>query len=131
MTDKDAIRMLFSEILNKGRYELPDDLVGVMYVEHNPVPGHLPGAEGIRNKLKAFTLSFPDLQFGLEDCIAEGDLVAARYHREGTQKGDFFGIPATGRRVSVAGMDSYRFGDGKLVGHRDCADMQGLFRQPG
>ena len=131
MTNKDAIRLLFSEILNKGRYELLDDLIDATYFEHNPVPGQLPGAEGIRNKLKAFTRSFPDLQFVLEDCIAEGDLVAARYHWEGTQNGDFFGIPPTGRKVSVAGMDFYRFRNDKLVEHWDCADMQGLLRQLG
>jgi steroid delta-isomerase-like uncharacterized protein len=131
MTGKDKIRMLFSEILNRGRHELLDDLIDPSYTEHNPVPGQLPGAEGIRNKLEAFTRAFPDLQFVLEDCIGEGDLVAARYHWEGTQKGELFGIPATGKKVSVAGMDFYRFRDGKLVEHWDCTDMQGLLRQLG
>jgi steroid delta-isomerase-like uncharacterized protein len=131
MTNKDAIRMLFSEVLNKGRHELLDILIDPAYVEHNPVPGQLAGAEGIRNKLVSLILSFPDIQFVLEDCITEGDLVAARYLWKGPQKGDHSGIPATGRKVNVAGMDIYRFRNGKIIEHWDCADMQGLFRQPG
>jgi predicted ester cyclase len=122
--------MVFSEILNGGRQELLDDLIDPAYVEYNPVPGQLPGAEGIRKKLEAFMIAFPDLRFVREDCIAEGDLVAAWYYREGTQEGDFFGIPITGRKVSVAGMDFTGSGT-KNRGARDRVDMQGLMKQLG
>ncbi len=91
--------------------------------------GPASGCRWDTEQMKSVHAFISHLQFVLADCIAEGDLVATRYHWEGTHKGDIFGITPTGREVRVAGMDFYRFRNGKLVGHRDCADMQGLFRQ--
>ena len=60
-----------------------------------------------------------------------GSLVAARYHWEGTHKGTFLGIPPTGRRIVVRGMDFYRFADGRIVEHWDNVDEFGMLSQLG
>jgi predicted ester cyclase len=97
-TNKQRIRMLFEEVLNRGRVGLLDNLISGDYIDHNPVPGQGPGAEGIRNKLKGLREAFPDIRFLLEDLVAENDLVAARYHWKATQTGPFMGLPPRGTR---------------------------------
>lgn len=129
--NKQRIRMLFDWILNQHDEGLLDDLLAPNYVDHNPVPGQAPGAEGIRNKLKDLRAAFPDIRFFLEDLVAENDLVAARYYWKATHTGTFLGLPPTGKQVMVRGMDFYRLSGGKLVEHWDSVDQLGLMQQLG
>jgi steroid delta-isomerase-like uncharacterized protein len=131
MKNKNLVRRLFEEVLNGGRLELLDALIAPGYVENNPAPGQAAGAAGVKAKIEGLRAAFPDLRFVLEELVGEGAIVAARYHWEGTHKGPFLGIPATGRRVSVRGMDFYRFADGWLVEHWDNVDEFGMLSQLG
>lgn len=131
MGNKKQIERLFDEVLNQGKLEFLDELIPDSYVEHNPLPRQEPGALGVRQKVEALRAAFPDLRFILEDIIEEGDLVAARYHMQGTQKGEFMGIPASGHRVDVKGMDFYRLEDGRLMEHWDSVDQLSLMTQLG
>lgn len=129
--NKTLVRRLFDAILSQGRVELLDELIAPAYVENNPVPGQKPGAEGVKARLKTLRGAFPDIRFVLESLVAEGALVAARYHWEGTHKGTFLGIPPTGRKVVVRGMDFYRFAEGRIVEHWDNVDEFGMLSQLG
>jgi steroid delta-isomerase-like uncharacterized protein len=131
MDNKAPIKRLFAEVLNQGRLDLLDELIGEAYTEPNPVPGQLSGAPGIKAKLQTLRRAFPDLRFILEDLIGEGERVAARYHWEGTQQGEFMGLQPTGKKVSVRGMDFYRLQNGRIVEHWDNVDEIGLLRQLG
>lgn len=127
--NKEKIKILFDRVLNKGDDDYLDDLIADDYVEDNPVPRQEPGAEGVKNKLKDLRAAFPDIRFFPGEFVAEGDLVAACYHWEATHNGPFMGLAPTGKRVSVDGMDFYRFKNGKLAEHWDCTDMLGLMIQ--
>jgi predicted ester cyclase len=61
--------------------------------------------------------------------IAEGDKVMARLIVEGTQRGDFFGIPPTGKHVTWTAVDIFRFVDGKWVEYWLSTDSLGLLQQ--
>ncbi len=63
-----------------------------------------PGAEGLKQLMAAFYHAFPDVHMTDEDIIVEGDRVATRWTFRGTQRGEMFGIPATGRRITVTGI---------------------------
>jgi len=131
MKNKNLVRRLFEEVLNGGRLELLDALIAPGYVENNPAPGQAAGAAGVKAKIEGLRAAFPDLRFVLEELVGEGAIVAARYHWEGTHEGTFLGIPPTGRRVLVRGMDFYRFADGWLVEHWDNVDEFGMLSQLG
>jgi steroid delta-isomerase-like uncharacterized protein len=73
----------------------------------------------------------PDLRYTVDAVTAESDLVAMRYHWEGTQTGEMRGIPATGRRVRVEGMGFFRFTDGRLIEEWAVDDAMGLLQQLG
>ncbi|MEP6995467.1 MAG: ester cyclase [Acidobacteriota bacterium] len=129
--NKALIRRLFDEVLNGGKLGLLDQLVGSSYVEHNPVANQAAGGAGVRVKIEAMKAAFPDLRFTLEELIAEGEIVAARYYWRGTHKGTFLGIAPTGRRLSVRGMDFYRLEDGRLIEHWEIVDEFGMLSQLG
>jgi hypothetical protein len=79
----------------------------------------------------ALRRGFSGLRFTTEDIIAEGDLVACRFTMTGTNTGEFMGMPATGRAVSVPGVDILRFKTGKVVEHWGLTDELSLLQQLG
>jgi steroid delta-isomerase-like uncharacterized protein len=130
--NRDKIRRLFDEVLNAGKLSLLDTLIGAAYVDHNPSPGQPAGAAGVKGKVEALRAAFPDLRYTLEDLVAEGELVAARYSWRGTHKGEaFLGIPPSGKSILVRGMDFYRLRDGRIVEHWDNIDELGMLTQLG
>ena len=89
------------------------------------------GPEGVKRLAAMVHAAFPDLNFTIEDLIAEGDKVVYRYTIRGIHQNDFMGIPATGKAVKVTGIHIYRIGDGKLQEEWENWDMLGLLRQLG
>jgi predicted ester cyclase len=57
--------------------------------------------------------------------------VAARYMVQGTHRGEFLGIPGSGRRVTIQAVESYRLDGGKLAEQWVVMDALGLLQQLG
>ncbi len=74
---------------------------------------------------------FPGIQLTIEDTIAEGDQLAARFRLDGEHKGEFMGIPPTGRAIVLSGQTVLRFREGRIVERWTTADMFGLLMQLG
>ena len=77
------------------------ELVVGDFVELNPFPGQGPGRDGLASVLASMFAGFPDLHWSLRDTVAEGDRVVGLSTWTGTHRGEFLGIPATGRSVAV------------------------------
>ena len=90
-----------------------------------------PGVESIKQFYSAFWVAFPGCQLTFEDLIAEGNRVAVRFVVHGIHQGDFQGIPATGKQVTVPGITILRFVGGKCVERWSQADFLGLLQQLG
>jgi len=78
---------------------------------------------------KIFRPAFPDAKVVIHDLVAEGDKVVAYKSYEGTHKGEFMGIPATGKSISFKVMEIIRLQDGKYIDHWAVADAMGLLHQ--
>ena len=87
--------------------------------------------KGFRLKVGLFINGFPDLNVSYDFVIEEGDTVAGRYTITGTHQGDFAGIPATGKKISVTGHDFARLVDGKLIEHWGETDTMTMMQQLG
>jgi predicted ester cyclase len=75
---------------------------------------------------------FPDLRFDAEDILTSGDKVVARARVTGTNKGEFMGMPATGKSINVQAIDIVSFGnDGLAVEHWGVMDMMSMMQQLG
>jgi steroid delta-isomerase-like uncharacterized protein len=116
----------------EGNLDLVDELVGADYVNHSPgMPDQPEGPEGIKAIVKMFRTGMPDLRVVIEDVIAEGDKVVMRYRIEGTHEGELFGVPPTGRRVSIESVTVERVSGGKIREHWRVTDTLDMMQQLG
>jgi steroid delta-isomerase-like uncharacterized protein len=88
-----------------------------------------PGA--YKRQIALFLTGFPDLQFIVEDTVCEKDKVAASWTLTGTHKGDFLGIAATNKTVSIPGITIHQVVDGKILESQATWDAISLFQQLG
>ena len=95
------------------------------------MPGMPPTVEGMLQMLPAFRVAFPDLSVTLGELIAEGDKVAYRLTWTGTNTGEFMGIPATGKRVTVTETHVDQIVNGKIARHDGDTDQLGMLQQLG
>jgi predicted ester cyclase len=91
----------FNTAVRTGNWAALNDVLAANAVDHNPVPGQEPGLAGIKQILEASRTAFPDLQFRVEDMIAEGEKVVSRLTMRGTHQGDFQGILPKSTRYSA------------------------------
>lgn len=134
MRNKQSLQRLYDEVMNAHRVDAADDLITPDRPDHDPnlPPEFTEGREGFKRLFTMFIEAFPDLSFRNEHMVAEGDLVAAHNRMEGTHKGAFMGIPATGNSFSVYASDVCRFTeDGLIAEHWGVFDMGSLLRQLG
>jgi len=126
------IRRYFDELFGQGRVELLPELLAEDYVNHSPGSPDLPRTrEGVGMVVQALRRAFPDLRYAIEDVVVGERAVATRTTMTGTHRGDFFGLPATGRRVHVSQMTLERIRDGRIVAHHRVTDELSLMRQLG
>jgi predicted ester cyclase len=67
----------------------------------------------------------------IEDLIAEGDKVVARWRSRATHQGDYMGIAPAGKEVEFTGISVYRIEEGKIAESWSVEDQLGLMRQIG
>ncbi len=109
---------------------LYEGILAANYVGHSLLRGDMNREQRIQYVL-ATAPALPDLTYAEEDMLAEGDKVVTRYTARATHKGPFMGIPATGKQVSVKGIQINRFADGKIAETWDHMDYLGLMTQLG
>jgi predicted ester cyclase len=119
------------EVINEGKLELLDELLAPNFVNHFEQPGVPPTREGLKQSLKALRTAFPDLRYTVDDAILCGDKVVQRISATGTMKGDFMGIPATGKRASWTEIHIARGVEGRLTEHWAVVDQLGMLVQLG
>ena len=127
--NKSIFLRLFEEVM-KGNLAIADELIAEDYAQHS-VFGIPNGREGFKQFFMAFAAAVPDAQFVIEDVIVEGDKVVTRLTVNGTQTGALQGIPPTGKKFSMKGIDIFRVVDGKVVEHWDAVDQLGMLQQLG
>ena len=100
------------------------------YIHHNLARGDM-NREQMMQYFVELMSAFPDFNKSIDDMVAEGDKVVLRYTIEGTHKGTFAGIPATGKHVSIKGNEIYKIEGRKILEWWDFADYLGLMTQLG
>jgi len=74
-----------------------------------------PGIPGLKDHYTRLLKGFPDMRVEIDDILADGEKVAHRFTFNGTHKGEFLGVPATGKLVTASGMHLNLFENGKCV----------------
>jgi steroid delta-isomerase-like uncharacterized protein len=122
----------FVEFINTANEVLAEELVDANAIFHAPVsPDPFIGPQGYMKILGMMRSGFPDIQWTLEEMVAENDTVAARFIMRGTHQATFFGVPASGKKIQVQAVNFYRFSNGKIVEERGQPDLLALLQQIG
>jgi steroid delta-isomerase-like uncharacterized protein len=126
-----AIIRRYRQAHNQNDMAALDEIVAVDLITHSQLPNVPSGREGGKMVHQGAVVAFPDGKVTTDDLIAEGDKVVERFTLVGTHKGDFMGIPASGKQVRVTGMSIFRIANGKIVEHWGENDAMGLLMQLG
>ena len=122
----------FVQFINTADENLAQQLISPLAKFHVPTqPEPLQGPIGYLTIIAMMRSGFPDIQCKLEEMIEECDKVAVRYTMKGTQQGEFFGFPPTGKPIAVQAINFYRLVDDQIVEEYGQPDMLGLLRQIG
>jgi steroid delta-isomerase-like uncharacterized protein len=126
---KAIVRLTAKELWSKGNLAIVDEIYASNFVCHFIVGPDWQGREGVRQQVSKHRTSFPDWHEHIDDMIAEGDKVVVRFTSRGTHKGEFQGIPATGKQVNISEVAIYRLAEGKIVEQWGFPDIMGLLQQ--
>lgn len=128
--NKAIVNRSTEELWNKRNMALIDKLYATDFVMHDPLQGD-GDLEYFKQYARGALTGIPDLHIATDDLIAEGDQVVKRWTATGTHKGDFMGVPATGNRIEVTGIEIFRIAGGKIAEIWLNMDSLGLMQQLG
>jgi steroid delta-isomerase-like uncharacterized protein len=129
--NKANVRSFIEEVFNKQNLAIIDELIAEDYVVNGVGGQQLKGPDGVRMMITMYTTAFPDLHMIIDDLIGEGDTVACRFTTKGTHKGEFMGIPPTGKMVSISGYSFNRLKDRKQIETWGLSDWMTAMQQLG
>ena len=128
--NKTIVRRLFDELWNKGNLSVADELFAPTYTHHDAsTPDVGKGPESEKKRVTLYRNAFHDLRLTIEDIIAEGETVMARWSCRGSHKGELRGIAPTGKQFAISGVSIARFEEGKMVEGWINWDALGLMQQ--
>jgi steroid delta-isomerase-like uncharacterized protein len=129
--NKKMYTYVWDEILNKGKLETFNDSNWVKNAVVHASPNDIVGIDSIKAYYGNFLTGFSNIQFTVKDIFGEGDKMVKYWNFKGTHTGLFFGIPATGKTVSIDGTTLIRMDNGKIAEERDFFDNLDFMTQLG
>ena len=127
--NKDFIQVYTEDYWNKHNIAAFENYFTADFIVHF-ADGDLNG-EQYKGLCQAYFAAFPDLHITTDELIAEGDKVVKVWTANSTNKGDFMGIPATGKRIVIKGIEMFRISDGKIAELWASMDNLGMMQQLG
>jgi predicted ester cyclase len=109
--NKEIVRRFITEALSGRNVGLADEVLAPNYVNR------MTGADlaAFKGMLTGMSTALSDVRFEIDDLVAEGDSVVARWKMEATHTGSLMGETPTGKRVSSRGLTYYRLVNGQIV----------------
>lgn len=135
-SNKELIKRFVEELWNQRKLAVADDLFDndcyTIQLRSGRAPIPEPrGPEVIKAHISEWLGGFPDLQFAIEEMIAEGDRVSTLLLMEGTHTGQWLGIPPSGKRINIRMMTIHRIQNGKIIADLVIVESLGFFQQLG
>jgi steroid delta-isomerase-like uncharacterized protein len=129
--NKALVRRCIEEVFNNGNINALDEFLDPNVVHHSLPPGMPPNRESFKKFVSILLTAFPEFHIAIEDIIAEGNKVVGRATTSGTQKGDFMGIPASGKKATWGEIFIWRIESGKAVEMWAELDQMSMMQQLG
>ena len=133
--NKAVVRRWFDEVLSRGDMDALDAICAECHPQFAVIRGVMEpaplGMSGLKNLITSLRTAFPDLQAVVEEQIAEGDKVVSRVTMRGTQQGEIFGVPATGKSFAISGVSIWEVRGNLLIQEWVNWDALGMMQQLG
>jgi steroid delta-isomerase-like uncharacterized protein len=122
----------FLQFINTADENLAQQLICPVAKFYVPGQPEIPqGPKGYLMIIAMMRSGFPDIQWTIEDMVTENEKVAVRFTMRGTHKGTFFGVPATGKTITVQAMNFYRLAGNQIIEEYGQPNMFELLTQIG
>ncbi len=122
-----AVGAMFSS----GKMDDANKYIADNFIEHQLLPGQKPGLAGLKEMMGAMHAAFPDMKFTTNSITADSNSIWAQFTLTGTNTGPFMGMPPTGKKISVEGIDHLRMENGKAVEHWGFMEEKKMMQQLG
>ena len=93
--------------------------------------GNIEGIDAFKAYYNNYLTGFSDAEFDIVDVFGQGNKIVKHWNFKGTHDGDFFGIPATGKKIDLIGTTLVLMKDGKILQEQDFFDNYSLLSQLG
>jgi steroid delta-isomerase-like uncharacterized protein len=133
--NKAVARRHIDEVWNKGNISTLAETHAESYVHHDPHDpwkrNQQPGQEAVKKLVHFYRGAFPDIRLTIDEIVAEGDVVVARFSSHATHTNEVGNILPTDKIVEITGVFWWRFAGGKIVEGRSYYDALSFLRQLG
>lgn len=126
-----AYTHVWDEIINKGNLSMFNDSNFTKDVVMYSKPTDVVGIDSMKAYYANFVTGFSNIQFTIKDVFGQGDKLVKHWNFKGVHTGVFFGIPPTGKAVSLDGTTLVQMSNGKIAAERDFYDNLDFMTQLG
>lgn len=121
----------WDEVINEGKL----DLINSTNFDENITliisPENIVGIENVKSYYSNYLTGFSNIDFSIVDIFGQGDKLVKHWQFKGTHTGEFFGIPATQKSVTVQGTTLIKMKNGKIFQEQDFMDNMSFMQQLG
>jgi ketosteroid isomerase-like protein len=125
------VRKFFEVGPSKGDLAAADALLHHKFSLHTPLPTPGPGIVEMNNVITTCRAAFHGLHVTIDDIMADGNKVTARFTARGIHNGEFMGVPPTGKAITMTGIEIFRVKEGKIAELWGEVNLMGLMQQLG
>jgi steroid delta-isomerase-like uncharacterized protein len=113
--NKATMMLFYEQLMNKHNVAIIDSLVAPDYTQDEVEPGYPATRDGYKKIMTDFFKSFPDLTEKVNFMVADSSYVVVHYTLTGTNTAPMMGMPATGKKINIDGVDIVRIKNNKVV----------------
>ena len=125
------VRRFFDVGPSSGDLPAADVLLDPGFSLHTPLPTPGPGIGAMNNVITTCRAAFHGLHVTIEDMMADGDRVTCRFTARGVHAGEFMGLPPTGKKIEMTGIEIFRLRGGNIAELWGEVNLMGLMHQLG
>lgn len=118
------------EVVQDDKAAVADEILASEVVLH--VNGQeIRGPEGAKQLAAALHAALPDMRINHHEAIVSGNSVAIRWTSDATHRGDYFGVPPSGKRIHIEGLDLIHVRNNRIAEAWIAFDNLGIMQQMG
>ena len=129
--NKAVVLRWFSEITESNFETLYEELFAADCKHYIPPNAEPLSFEAFKPMAQQIYVAFPEITHIVDEIVAEGDKVVAKVLVRTVHKGEFYGIPATGKELEWTSIAIFQLSEGKIKARWEIADVPGIMHQLG